>query len=404
MDKSSLRLLVFLLALIFINGCGGHGGGGASVSLLTATMVSSGDFHACATPGDGTVKCWGLNSSGQLGNDSTINSLKPVAVVGISTATQVSAGGRHSCALLSDSTVVCWGNNSSGQLGNSTTTSSRTPVQVTGLTSVAAISAGEDHTCAVLTDGTVKCWGFNSSGQLGNGSTSNSSVPVNITGLLSSVTALSAGGSHTCAVLSNGRVECWGANLFGQLGNSNLPIGSSTPVLVSNIFNAAGVAAGANHTCSNLTDGRVLCWGDDSSGQAGVFWTGIIGFFITTVSAPSTAVSITNVSSVSAGSAHTCATLSNGTVECWGDNSAGQLGNGTIIGFTPPGGLAGPPNTTIIPVFANGISSATMADVGFFFSCARVSSGNLLCWGNNNSGQLGNGTTISTTIPANVIN
>lgn len=395
--KTQLAATLIFLTL-FLSGCGGNGGQTQTGSFL-ASSVSAGDYHACARVPDGTVSCWGLNSSGQLGNSSSVNALNPVSVEGITTATQVSAGGRHTCALLSDGTVRCWGDNSFGQLGNSTTTGSGTPVTVTGISTATLVSAGEAHTCALLSDMTLRCWGFNNSGQLGNGSNSLSSSPVTVTGI-STATGISAGGAHTCAVLSDGTLRCWGSNNLGQLGNSSFT-NSTLPVTVTGITTASGVSSGDNHTCSNLSDLTVRCWGDNSFGQLGAFWP-VVGLnFVTTSNFP-VAPFVNAASSVDAGRLHTCAQRTDGRVVCWGDNAFGQLGNGDFSGFTPPG-ITVPATATINPVQVSGISTATGVGAGFYFSCSRLSDSTVRCWGDNTFGELGTGTGISSFTPVQVM-
>ena len=175
--------------------------------------IATGGSHTCALLAAGVVQCWGLNSSGQLGNNTLTTPQKtPTPVTGLSGVTAIAAGGNHACALLADGTVKCWGANASGQLGNNTlTTPQKTPTAVTGLAGVTAITAGASHTCALLGGGTVKCWGLNSSGHLGNNSLVNSKVPVAVSSL-AGVTAITAGNSHSCALLAAGTAKCWGAN------------------------------------------------------------------------------------------------------------------------------------------------------------------------------------------------
>ncbi|OGP17950.1 MAG: hypothetical protein A2V21_306990 [Deltaproteobacteria bacterium GWC2_55_46] len=404
--KMARLLLTFVMLLPLLSGCGDAVTDGASRSaFLQALEISAGDFHTCARV-DGTVECWGENSSGQLGDGSEIGSLNPVAVSGILTASRISAGGSHTCALLADGTVKCWGENSNGQLGDGTTARSATPVTVTGLTGATSISAGGSHTCAVLSDGTVKCWGRNVFGTLGNGSNANSSLPVTVSGI-NTATAVSAGGSHTCALLADSTAVCWGSSSVDQLGNEDTITGaaSNIPVAVTGLANTTSISAGTNHTCAVINSGAVRCWGDNSSGQLGSFWTIISLIPVINDTNSRTPLTVTGVSSataVAAGLAHSCAVLSSGKTVCWGENANGQLGNGNVIGFVPPG--AGATSTsTIVPVEAVGITSAEEAAAGLFHSCARLSNSSVLCWGDNSNGQLGNGSTISSTIPAQVV-
>ena len=248
--------------------------------ITNATQISAGWWHTCAVLSTGTVKCWGNNYDGQLGDGTTANSSIPVPINGISTATQISAGGYHTCALLSGGTVKCWGANDSDQLGDGTTTDSSIPVSVNGISTATQISAGDADTCALLSGGTVECWGSNQYGQLGNGGPtgdgSYSSTPVQVSDI-SNATQISAGGmdqpSHTCALLFGGTVKCWGYNYFGQLGNGTLtnspPWGITTPVSVSGITTVTQVSTGYEHTCALLSGATVECWGNGGDGQLG---------------------------------------------------------------------------------------------------------------------------------------
>ncbi len=218
------------------------------VQAQAAVTIATGGAHTCARFADGSVKCWGRNDVGQLGIGTTTGpefcivgtvfgsacSFTPVSVTGISIVTALATGGAHTCALLADGTVRCWGANFSGQLGNGTFTASSTPVLVSGLTSATAVTAGGIHTCALLADGSVKCWGSDSHGQLGNGAPldpfSLSSTPLPVSGI-TTATAVAGGRAHTCALLADGTVRCWGDNDGGQLGNRTTAR-SSTPVPV----------------------------------------------------------------------------------------------------------------------------------------------------------------------------
>ena len=201
--------------------------------LVGVTAIEASDAsYTCARLAVGTVKCWGANDFGELGNQSLVNVLTPVAVSGLVGVTAITArGGYHTCARRTAGTVKCWGSNQIGQLGNGTTIDSTTPVAVSGLVGVTAITAGQRHTCALLTGGTVTCWGANWSGQLGDGTTTNSTTPVAVSGLLG-VTAITAGAEYTCALVTGGKAYCWGNNFDGNLGDGTHQ-NRSTPVAVS---------------------------------------------------------------------------------------------------------------------------------------------------------------------------
>ncbi len=234
--------------------------------------VAAGRAHACGRLETGGVQCWGNNDSGQLGNDTVVDSAIPVNVVGITTAVQITAGEAHSCARLDDSTLRCWGRNGAGQLGNNSTTSSPVPVPVNLIANVTQVSAGDTHTCARLIGGggSVRCWGANASGQLGDGSNTQRLEPVATVGGsgTTGATAVGAGGSHTCARINDGTLRCWGFGAFGQLGDG-LKVSSNVPITVSTINSATSVSAGFGHTCARLADGTLRCWGSNISGGLG---------------------------------------------------------------------------------------------------------------------------------------
>jgi alpha-tubulin suppressor-like RCC1 family protein len=359
-----------------------------ALAMAIATAISAGGDHTCALLSGGSVRCWGYNGYGQLGNGTTTDSSTPVAVSGITTATAISAGDAHTCALLSGGSVTCWGRNNSGQLGNATTTDSSTPVAVSGITTATAISAGGyNHTCALLTGGSVRCWGNNDAGQLGNGTTTNSSTPVSVSGT-TTATAISAGDDHTCALLAGGSVRCWGLNNYGQLGNGTTTWDSSTPVTASGITTATAISAGGYHTCALLTGGSVRCWGWNGTGQLGNGTT-------TNSSTPVAVSGITTATAISAGADHTCAPLSGGSVRCWGYNDYGQLGNGTTTNSSVPVAVSGITTATAISGGGDGDGAA--------HACALLTGGSVRCWGDNYSGQLGNGTTMNSTVPVRVL-
>jgi len=366
------------------------------------TALSTGQASACALLSGGTVECWGDNTDGQLGNGTTTNSLTPVAVSGLSGVTAISAGWNSACALLSSGTVECWGDNTDGQLGNGTTTGtcpdgdpcSPTPVAVSGLSGVTAISAGNSFVCALLSGGSVQCWGDNNYGELGNGSSMGpdtctsgsgsdpcSTAPVAVSGL-SGVTAISSGGGFACALLSSGTIQCWGtASLYGALGDGSRSNSPSTPGTVSGLSGVTAISAGGQTFACALLGGSVQCWGENLYGALGS------GTTVGSSSTPVAVSGLSDVTAISAGWNSACALLSGGTVQCWGYNANGQLGNGTTS--TSP-----TPSATPVPVA--GLSAATAISLGYYFACALLSGGGTVqCWGENVDGELGNGTTSS---------
>ena len=356
------------------------GGPSAEAQRPTVTSVSASGIHTCARTSTGGVECWGYNFSGQLGNGTTIDSSVPVAVSGLSSGVStISAGGVHTCALTTGGGVECWGNNADGELGNGTTIDSSVPVAVSGLSSgVSAISAGGVDTCALTRGGGVECWGDNANGELGNGTTTDSSVPVAVSGLSSGVSAISAGGVHTCALTRGGGVECWGYNADGELGNGTTT-DSSVPVAVSGLSSGVSTISagdyGDDEDTSALTSiGGLECWGYNGAGQ--------LGNGTTTSSSVPEAVSglSSGVSAISAGAYTTSAITSGRGAECWGGNSNGELGNGTTT-------------SSSVPVAVSGLSSGVSTiSVGTFHTCALTSAGGVQCWGGNGYGQLGDGT------------
>ena len=350
--------------------------------IIPATQVSAGGFHTCALLQNGSVKCWGDNNSGQLGNNMTTDSSTPFQVLGLgSEVSAISAGYQHACAIQNGS-VKCWGYNYYGQLGDNTTTNSSTPVQVSGLDSgVSAISAGSHHTCALLQNGSVKCWGINNNGQLGDNTTTNSSTPVQVSGLDSGVSAISAGSHHACALLQNGSVKCWGRNNQGQLGDNTTNM-SQTPISVVGFDSGvSAISEGGNHTCA-IQNGSVKCWGSNSYGQLG-------NNTIANSSTPVQVVSnssfspLINVSAISVGENHTCAMLQNGFVKCWGQGNFAQMGNGSSneINRLP---------VTVIESTGGILANISAIEAGGTHTCA-IQNGSVKCWGSNYDGQLGRG-------------
>jgi alpha-tubulin suppressor-like RCC1 family protein len=292
--------------------------------------VAGGQHHSVALLSDGTIRTWGLNDEGQLGNDSNISSNIPVIVSGITNAVAIdcgvsdvpAAGGNHTLALLSDGTVVAWGSNDYGQLGNNSTVDSNVPIAVIGITDAVAIAAGGQHSLAVLSDGTVKAWGRNQSGCLGNSSIEDSDHPVNVGGISTAV-SVAAGARHSLALLSDGTAKAWGDDSLGQLGD--LYHGWSwSPVTVELMPYAEALSAGAAHSAALMNPNSICMWGADLYGQLG------IGKITQGLAMPMYVGGINTAVDIACGKFHTLALLSDGTVMAWGRNDDGELGNGSL--------------------------------------------------------------------------
>jgi len=286
----------------------------------------------------------------------------------------IATGEQHTCALTAGGGVKCWGHNFGGQVGDGTFINRSTPVNVSGLASgVSAVAAGGYHTCALTAGGGVKCWGIN-----GN------VTPVNVSGLSSGVSAIAGGGSHTCALTAGGGVKCWGDNDQGQLGDGTTT-DSNTPVDVSGLASGvSAITAGGYHTCALTSGGGVKCWGFNFYGQLGD------GTTIERHTPVDVSGLASGVSAITAGGYHTCARTSGGGIKCWGWNEYGQLGDGTTT-------------TRLTKVNVSGLASGVSAITARWgHTCALTAEGGVKCWGWNNQGQLGDGTTDNRHTPVNV--
>ena len=354
-----------------------------TVSGITdAIAVTAGYMHSCALRATGGVLCWGYNGYGELGAgifESQRNT--PVAVAGIQNAIAISAGTLHTCALLAGGTVQCWGGNDDGQLGVGNNNQSNAPLLVNTFANVVAVSAGDAHTCAASASGAVQCWGRNGNGQLGNGTLASTNLPANVGGL-SSVTHIAAGGSHTCARLGDGTLRCWGANYFGQLGNGTMGSDQPLPTAVPGINDAVNIVAGTVHSCALRQDATLRCWGNNGWSQLGH-----PDFDPAPVPLP---VPLVNVANFTLGFGHTCATLADASLRCWGSNEDGQLGNGAT-GYSA------------VPVPVQNIATATALAAGTYASCAVQFNGSVRCWGYNADGELGDGSLLPSATPVTVL-
>jgi alpha-tubulin suppressor-like RCC1 family protein len=368
-----VRFGIVLLAV----GCGGSGQPSAVAPSLNEEAarpddapagptapahIASGDFHSCALRGDGTVRCWGRNKEGQLGDGTTENRSTPVAVAGVSGAKQLALGANSSCALLRDHTVTCWG--AGKAWGDGAVRTAQPPTAVRGVSDVTQIDSGGLLICAVLANGRVTCWG-----------TEGEPVPT------AGAVEVSAAEAHACArvqATSIGHVQCWGDSPWSGVGGPSL----ATPDVVG----ATQITTGDSMACALLglvSTGPVVCWGRNDQGELGREpdndWhpkpLGVPG--------------LNQVTRVTAGEAHVCAIVNGGSVICWGSNGDGELGRGTLGEPQRPGPVPG-------------LSGIVDLALGADHACALARDHSIACWGSNAVGQLGDGTTARRTTPARV--
>jgi alpha-tubulin suppressor-like RCC1 family protein len=351
---------------------------GSQAGPTTPIAVSGDGGHACVLLADGTIRCWGNNIWGALGNGTAVDwALErpvpvPVPVVGISTATAVDTGSGHTCALLADRTVRCWGSNRFGQVGHPSIPGTQdppqphpAPVQVPGIATANAVAAGGSLTCALLADRTVSCWGGSGHSYPGGGD--HRAYPVEG---ITDVTAITAGDIHACGLLADHRVQCWNYMNYGPIRDE---MGAQLPLPVPAIDDAVAITAGLRHTCALLGDHTIRCWGRNDQGQLG---NPTNADTETPVTIPVAVTGISDAIAIAAAGEHTCAQLADHTLRCWGANGAGQLGNGT---------LSSEYTANIAPTPVTGIIDAA----AFAPTCAIGSDHTVKCWGANRYGQLG---------------
>jgi alpha-tubulin suppressor-like RCC1 family protein len=380
---------------------GSDPGTACEASLVAPSRIASGGLHTCAISGTG-VMCWGENSLGQLGVGEVDAHPLPVMVAGLegSVVVGVAAGGGHSCALLEDGTARCWGQNTSGQLGTGDTVQSLEPLPVVGLKGAVALSAGDSHTCAILADGSAKCWGLNGNGEIGKGDSGPDNVlaPTAVSNL-KGVIQMASGANHTCAVLSDCTAKCWGSGAYGQIGNN----GNGVAVIPTTVLDVAdkqpltgvvGLGAGVNHTCAILkSGGGVKCWGENSFQQA----AGPQAFgqpLATQVDG------LSGTTDVAGGRNYTCARRSNGSVRCWGSRSYGMLGDGVV----EEGSIAATPVLLTHLGVAAEITAGTVGASKHGFTCALLADKSAACWGRGDYYQQGSGTAADQLTPFPVQN
>jgi alpha-tubulin suppressor-like RCC1 family protein len=437
MRKSMSLMLVLLVA----SGCGAEDAPEkarvastrqAMTAAHTALAIGVG-LHSCALLDNAKLKCWGTNWAGQLGQGDVVqrgdnagemgDNLKYIQLSSTASVKSFASGREHVCALLDGGVVKCWGSNAYGQLGQGNTIYRGDNAGEMGdaLGSVdfgpgrtaKAIAAGHFHTCALLDNDQLKCWGRNTFGQLGlgdtldrgdNGSEMGTNLPAVNLGTGRTAKAISAGLYHTCAVLDNAQLKCWGYNGAGQLGQGDLSyrgdaaneMGDS--LLAINLGTgrtAKRVMAAFQHTCAVLDNNQLKCWGSNTSGQLGLGDTvsrgdngGEMGDSLPAVSLGTGSDFI--AASVVGGRFHTCALSTMGAVKCWGSSNVGQLGLGdTLLRGDGPNEMGS--NLPAVDL-GSGIAAKALAAL-YDHTCAILANGSVKCWGQNTYGQLGMGST-----------
>ncbi|MFP3915715.1 MAG: S-layer homology domain-containing protein [Actinomycetota bacterium] len=382
--------------------------------------ISAGTFHSCAVTEEGAAYCWGGNEYGELGNGTTEPSDVPVRVRDpddnsgfLTGVTQISAGQHHTCAVTSGGRAYCWGFNLFGRLGDGTLEDRSMAVPVRNaadsglLTEVSQIDAGTGHTCAVTEDGAAYCWGGGHEGALGDGTTGDlhwRELPARVrntddTGTLTGVTQISAGHSFTCGVLESGAAYCWGNNDFAQLGDGTeemraLPVQVRSPGGDGELTQVEVVSAGGDHSCAATGGGAAYCWGNNFRGSLGDGTT-VDSALPVRVRNPSDDGDLSGVAQVATGTAHSCALSGSGAAYCWGNNFAGRLGDGTTEDSSLP--------VRARNVFNTGdLAPAVDIGGGSQHTCAATAGGTAYCWGDNEEGQLGDGTTEDSSLPVPV--
>jgi alpha-tubulin suppressor-like RCC1 family protein len=390
-----------------------------------ATALAAGSSHACALLDNATVKCWGANAKGQLGIGDTSprgdgpgemgDALATVPLGAGRTAKAIAAGNSHTCALLDNNTLKCWGQNNYGQLGQGNTKTlgdnaneigdSMAAIQLGTGRTAKNVQAGGNSTCAILDDNTLKCWGQNSNGQLGLGNTSHrgdnanemgANLPVVAFGTGRTAKAVTVGLAHACVIRDDNQMRCWGNSTYGQLGlqdtvqrgDNSGEMGTALPAVnLGTSRYAKAVRAGDNHTCAWLDDNTVKCWGRNDQGQLGRGDTANRGDNANEMGTYLLAADLgtgRTATAIGVGLNHSCAALDNGQFKCWGKNTAGQLARGDV---NNRGDNTNEMGSYLLPIgLANGPLGVTAAGE---HSCAY---GDILkCWGNSWVGQLGLG-------------
>jgi alpha-tubulin suppressor-like RCC1 family protein len=365
---------------------------------FVATQLAAGPSaeSTCIVTNAGAMLCWGDNEAGELTDGTTTDRNVPVAISGMSSGvTSIAVGGAFMCAVTTGGALSCWGNNQDGTVGDGTTTERHAPVGVAGLSSgVASVSASGPNACALTTQGGVLCWGNDTYGALANGTDPAGNPPTGMTvnpspiavpDLQSGVTSIAGLNYGGCALQGGGDLQCWGENYNeGEVGDGTL-VNRPAPTQVSGLSSGVTVIASSSyHTCALASGGALICWGLNVRGELGDGTT-------TDRYTPTQVTGLSSgVASFAGGGDHTCALTTGGAVLCWGDNTLGQLGDGTTT-------------QRLTPVQVVGLTSGVVAiAAGYQHSCALTDNGRVVCWGSNFRGELGDCTNINRSTPVRV--
>jgi Regulator of chromosome condensation (RCC1) repeat len=375
----------------------------SSPPVVGENVPTGGNTHTCLLTRAGTALCWGTGAVGQLGVGSRRIALVPMAVTAASRFASISAGASHTCGVTSEGQVLCWGLNEEGQAGTKSGTvctaagvnydCTSPPDTIAGLPRMRLVRAGGSFSCALAADGVAYCWGGNRRGQMGR-STGHAWDPPGPVGSrpYPEFRDLAAGQFHACGITAAGTILCWGWGLYGQLGTTAKTSRCTTgeacadapaPVDASGSFTR--VTAGAGHSCALSAGGRAFCWGSNTHGQLG------IGSSREKAPTPVAVAGGHDFAAVAAGSYFTCGLTASGEVWCWGDNASGQLGKA-------PDSLA----QSNVPVRVPLAGRALSLGAGDRHACSIVEGDRVTCWGNDGAGQLGDGQRAETEPPVMV--
>ncbi len=365
----------------FCDVAGGESYETCAADCRSATAIAVGEEHSCALLVDRSVRCWGENIEGELGDGTGLNSAVPVKVLLPMGAVMIGASHDDTCARLTDGSLWCWGDGNEGELGNNTSADSLVPVQVIGLTNVDGFDGGNDAVCAWQTGAGAWCWGSSFHGRLGNGLMSGNQRTPQPVSLAAPVRQLSFGHAHACVTSTQGQLSCWGRNTNGQIGDGTM-MHVASPVVVALGTPADRVGLGDDHTCVVIA-GALRCWGLNDEGQLGD------GNTLTFSPTPIVVPGVSDAVDVDGGSHFTCIRRAGGALRCWGEGDEGQLGNGTGANSTAH-------------VNVTGLSDVVQHLCGNDHTCALRATGDVVCWGQGDQGQIGNGGFMDVSTPTPV--